>query len=238
MGKVIGTNKFHCGKKVMKNIFQKLLSGMSRADLNSIYSSTDAWEAELVRSAMINEGVSATVKSNEYFVDVSGKKRRRYAVFVPESSLDEAQLVLKRALIIISNKEKIILEQEKIEYQIAQGKDKDKVEGKKVPEPKPSGEPLVIAEKQGVGQIIYYDINDVYELRLDFDFYKNSHFMNAEEWDEFTNFSAQRQEFFILLKEKYPKLAELIKEHKKRADFIKLIEYSYGKSQPPKTKHQ
>ena len=76
MGKVIGTNKFHCGEKVMKNIFLKLLSGMGRADWNSIYSSTDAWEAELVRSAMINEGVSATVKSNEYVVDAAGKKRR------------------------------------------------------------------------------------------------------------------------------------------------------------------
>ena len=220
----------------MKNIFLKLLSGMSRADWNSVYSSTDAWEAELVRSAMINESISATVRSNEYVIDASGKKRRSHAVYIPESSFDEAQPVLERTLIILSNKEKIIQEQEKRELQIAQGKDKSKVEEEKVPEPKPSGEPVVIAEKQGVGQVIYYEINDVYELRIDFDFYKNSHFMNAEEWDEFTNFSAQRQEFFILLKEKYPKLADLLKEHKKRADFLKLIEYSYGKSQPPKIK--
>jgi len=220
----------------MKNVFLKLLSGMSRSDWREIYSSTDAWEAELVRSALITEDISSTVKSDEYVVDASGKKRRNYSVIVPESSFDEAQLVLERALLIISNKDKIIQEHEKLESEVVKKKDKKIVDEEKVSEEKLSDEPVVIAEKQGVGQIIHYEANDVYELRLDFDFYKNSHFMNAEEWDEFTNFSAQRQEFFILLKERFPKLAELIKEHKKRADFLKLIEYSYGKSQPPKTK--
>ena len=234
MGKVIRTNKFHSGENVMKNVFQKWLSGISKLDWSAVYNSTDAWEAELVRSALINENIRATVKSDEYVVDASGRKKRNYIVLVPESSLDEAQLVIERALLIISNKEKIIQEQEKLESLIEQGK--DSVVEKPVPEVKHSGEPVVIAEKQGVGQILYYELNDVYELRVDFDFYKNSHFMNGEEWDEFTNFSAQRQEFFILLKEKYPKLAALIKEHKKRADFLKLIEYSYGKSQPPKAK--
>ena len=58
--------------------------------------------------------------------------------------------------------------------------------------------------------------------------------MSAEEWEDFIDFSAQRQEFFILLKEKYPELAAFVKENKKRPDLLKLIEYSYGKSQPPK----
>jgi hypothetical protein len=218
----------------MKNVFLKFLSGVSKLDWSVAYTSTDAWEAELVRSALINEGIRATIKSDEYVMDASGKKKRNHVVLVFESSLDEAQLVIKRALVIISNKEKIIQEQEKMESQVDH--EKDRVVEKPVPKIKPSDEPVVIAEKQGVGQILHYEANDVYELRVDFDFYKNSHFMNGEEWDEFTNFSAQRQEFFILLKEKYPKLATLIKEHKKRADFLKLIEYSYGKSQPPKTK--
>ena len=233
MGKVVGTYKFHCGKKVMKNVFLKLLSDVSKSGWSVAYTSTDAWEAELVRSALINESIRATIKSDEYVTDASGKKKRNHVVLVHESSLDEAQLVIERALVVISNKEKIIQEQEKMESQVDH--EKDKVVEKPVTKVKPSDEPVVIAEKQGVGQILHYEANDVYELRVDFDFYKNSHFMNGEEWDEFTNFSAQRQEFFILLKEKYPKLATLIKEHKKRADFLKLIEYSYGKSQPPKT---
>jgi hypothetical protein len=218
----------------MKNVFLKFLSGVSKLDWSVAYTSTDAWEAELVRSALINEGIRATIKSDEYVTDASGKKKRNHVVLVPESSLDEAKLVVEIALVVISNKEKIIQKQEKLESLVE--KEKGTIKEEPIHKARPSDEPVVIAEKQGVGQILHYEAKDVYELRVDFDFYKNSHFMNGEEWDEFTNFSAQRQEFFILLKEKYPKLATLIKEHKKRPDFLKLIEYSYGKSQPPKEK--
>lgn len=211
----------------------KLFSGlMSKSDWAFIYESTDAWEAELVRSALINSNIQATVKSDKYIIDSNGKKRRNYTVLTPESKLDEAQLVLENALTVLSNKDRFMQDQEKLESNIESGKLIDEPQEK--PEPIPIGEPVLLAEKQDVGKIFHYQENDVYELRLEFDFYKQSHFMDYEDWDEFTNFSAQRQEFFILLKEKYPKLAFLLKENKKRPDFLKLIEYSYGKSQPPK----
>jgi hypothetical protein len=218
----------------MKNRFlAKLLSGLaSKSDWTFVYESIDAWESELVRSALINSNIRAIVRSDKYIVDANGKKRRNYVVLTPEANFDEAELVLENALIVISNKEKFMPDQDDIESHIKKDEQDDDIQ--EIPEPIPSGEPVLIAEKQDVGKIFHYPDNDVYEIRCEFDFYKASHFMTAEDWDEFTNFSAQRQEFFILLKEKYPKLAFLLKGNKKRPDFLKLVEYSYGKSQPPK----
>ena len=88
---------------------------------------------------------------------------------------------------------------------------------------------MIIAEKDDVGIILHYEAEDIYELRLNMEGYKAAHVMSAEEWEDFIDFSAQRQEFFILLKEKYPKLAILLKENKMRPNFLKLIEYSYNK---------
>jgi len=217
----------------MKNRFLlKLLSGLaSKSDWTFVYESTDAWESELVRSALINNDIRAIVRSDKYIIDANGKRKRNYVVLIPEDNFDEAQLVLENALIVISNKEKFMLDQDDTESNIEKGKKDDDIQ--EIPEPIPSGEPVLIAEKRDVGKIFHYPENDIYEIRCEFDFYEASHFMTAEDWDEFTNFSAQRQEFFILLREKYPKLAFLLKENKKRPDFLKLVEYSYGKSQPP-----
>lgn len=212
----------------MWNIFAKR---GGRSDWESVYSTTDAWEAELIRSALISENVNAIVRSNEFVVDHLGKKRRKHSVYVSPLSKRQAELVIQRASIVISKKEDIMAEQEYVASHVQKARYEEEPADIDMSQPE---EPVLLAEKEGVGKVLYYEVKDVYELRLEFSFYKESHFMNAEEWDEFTNFSAQRQEFFILLKEKYPRLATLLKENKKRADFLKLIEYSYGKSQPPK----
>lgn len=203
-----------------------------KANWSVVYSTLDAWEAELVRSALLSENIDATVKPAEKIRDAQGKKRRQNVVLVPGGKLAEARMVIRRTSMVISSKEDIIAEQEKLASQVIV----EEREARQQPTPSatPAGEPVLLAEKDGVGKIFYYAENDTYELRLEMEFYKASHFMTGEEWDEFTNFSAQRQEFFILLKEKYPRLAILLKENKMRPDFLKLIEYSYGKSQPPK----
>lgn len=222
-----------------QNILLRFFSGfMSKSNWIAIYTTTDSWEAELVRSALLTDRVEASIRSNEFIINSAGKKKRKYSVIVPESSVDDAKIVTDRAITIIANKEKIMREQDERESEIESGEliDEEPI----VPEVRPSSDsiPELIAEKDGVGKIFHYEPDDIYELKVEFDFYKDSHFMDAQDWDEFTNFSAQRQEFFILLKEKYPKLSALIKENKKRADFIKLIEYSYGKSYPPKKKDE
>jgi hypothetical protein len=147
----------------------------------------------------------------------------------------EAEMVIRRTAIVMSKKEDILAEQREQEKLASQKTtEMHEIEQSAVPEAKPTGESVLLAEKDNVGKIFYYEEDDKYELRLEMEFYKRSHFMSAEEWEEFIDFSAQRQEFFILLKEKYPQLAALVKENKMRPDLLKLIEYSYGKSQPPK----
>ena len=97
-----------------------------------------------------------------------------------------------------------------------------------------------MAEKDGIGRILHYESSNVYELRLDIGNYKESHFMTGDEWEEFIDFSGQdeRTEFFILLKENYPKLSDILEDDKMRMDFLKFIESSYDGSQTPKEVEQ
>ena len=196
-------------------------------DWSVVYSTTDSWEAELVRSALLSERIRATVKPTK-----GDRKNRQNIVSVPASRVTEAQMVIRRTSIVISKKEDILAEQEELASQAEV--ESYETEQPVIPETRPTGEPVLLAEKDDVGKIFYYEEDDKYELRLEMEFYKNSHFMSGEEWEEFIDFSGQRREFFILLKEKYPKLVALLKENKMRSSFIRLIEYSYGKSQPPK----
>ena len=199
-------------------------------DWSIVYSTTDPWEAEVVRLALLSEDIRAKVK-----ITKGDRKSRQNVVSVPTSRVSEAEMVIRRAGIVISRKEDIMAEQKEREDLAFQATDEDiEVELPVIPETPPAGEPVLMAEKDNVGKIFYYEEEDKYELKLEMEFYKGSHFMAAEEWEEFIDFSAQRQEFFILLKEKYPTLAALVKENKMRPDLLKLIEYSYGKSQPPR----
>lgn len=95
---------------------------------------------------------------------------------------------------------------------------------------------ILLAEKTGIGRVFYYREKDIYELRLEIESYNHSHFMTGAEWEEFIDFSGQdeRKEFFILLKEKYPKLDTGLKDSAMRMDFLKFIESSYDGSQSPK----
>lgn len=274
-------------------------------DRSIVYETTDSWEAQVIRSALLSENIPATVRVINlrmeglshskrvlaYTLDaiilavlagmisinlfwsrysrhtitgyigiavilvfrlvVIGQddesignriiraflwwKNRQTIIFVPASKEKEAQMVIRRTSIVISKKEEMMIVEEERESQEPQAKAKDyEAEQPLAPETKPTSEPVLVAEKDDVGEIFYYEAEDVYELRLEMESYKGAHFMDAEEWEEFIDFSAQRQEFFILLKEKYPGLASYLKENKMRPDFLRLIEYSYGKSQPPK----
>ncbi len=201
-----------------------------REDWSAVYSTRDSWEAEVVRAALLSEDIPAVVKTTK-----GDRKTTENIVPVPNSKVKEAQMVIYRTSAVISQRDNIIAEQEERASRV-EPEPYEEVEQPVVPEAEPTGEPVLLAEKDDVGEIFYYEEEDRYELRLNMESYKQSHFMPGDEWEEFIDFSAQRQEFFILLREKYPKLAAYLKENKMRPSFLKLIEYSYGKSQPPKKK--
>ena len=210
-------------------MFKSFANKRTEENWIEVYRTTDLWEAEVIRSALLNESIRANVKS----VKGAEKGTQDNVVSVPGVKVSEAQMVIDRTSIVIAKKDDTIAEQEEATSQASVGNE--------VPETvtvEPTSEPVVVAEKDDVGEILHYQAEDVYELRLAMEDYKATHRMSAEEWEDFIDFSAQRQEFFILLKERYPQLASYLKENKMRPNFLKLIEYSYGKSQPPKDKNK
>lgn len=87
---------------------------------------------------------------------------------------------------------------------------------------------LLIAERDGVGRVVYVT-GQGYELRVGPEPYVT---VPESDWEEFTDFSAQRQEFVILLRHEYPDLFEWIQEGKLLAEFIRLIEMTYQEGAP------
>jgi hypothetical protein len=102
-----------------------------------------------------------------------------------------------------------------------------------VPHIEPLGEPVILTEKYDMGKILYYKDNEVYEIIVKIGPYEQSYFMTGEEWKELTDISGQddRTEFFLYLKEKYPRLSEHLVNNSLRMDFINFIESSYDGSQ-------
>lgn len=90
-----------------------------------------------------------------------------------------------------------------------------------------SGE-LTLAEREGIGSVVYVPEKG-YEIRVGPEPFIT---VPEDEWEEFTDFSAQRQEFVILLRHEYPELFEWIQQGKLLAEFIRLIEMTYQEGAP------
>ena len=88
---------------------------------------------------------------------------------------------------------------------------------------------LLISEREGIGSVVYV-AGQGYEIRVGPEPYVT---VPEKDWEEFTDFSAQRQEFVILLRHEYPDLFEWIQEGKLLAEFIRLIEMTYQEGAPP-----
>ena len=88
---------------------------------------------------------------------------------------------------------------------------------------------IVFAEREGIGSVVYM-AGQGYELRVGPEPYV---IVPERDWEEFTDFSAQRQEFVILLRHEYPDLFEWIQDGKLLAEFIRLIEMTYQEGAPP-----
>ena len=100
-------------------------------------------------------------------------------------------------------------------------------------EPGDSSE-LTMAEREGIGSVVYVAEHG-YELRVGPEPYVT---VPETDWEEFTDFSAQRQEFVILLRHEYPSLFEWIQEEKLLAEFIRLIEMTYQDGAPTPVSHR
>ena len=80
----------------MLRLFSKKID---REDWSVVHSTADAWEAELIRSALLNEDIQARVKC----VKGEDGKGRQNVISVPNSKMAEARMVTHRTSIVIAN---------------------------------------------------------------------------------------------------------------------------------------
>ena len=83
-----------------------------------------------------------------------------------------------------------------------------------------------LAENHEIGRIVQYSDQKI-ELQVG---PEPHHVFSEKEWEEFTDFSAQRQEFLILLRHEYPDLLKWLKSQKLLVQFIRLVQSSYQNS--------
>lgn len=93
---------------------------------------------------------------------------------------------------------------------------------------------LIMSEREGIGSVVYIEGHG-YEIRVGPEPYA---VVAENDWEEFTDFSAQRQEFVILLRHEYPDLLQWIQEEKLLAEFIRLIEMTYQEGAPTVVSHR
>jgi len=88
----------------------------------------------------------------------------------------------------------------------------------------------VVARRPGIGEIVHH-VGHGYELKVGPEPYP---MVLEDRWDEFLNFSAQRQEFAFLLKNEYEDLYDWLREEGQMPEFIHLIESTYREVPPPR----
>ncbi|MBT5711528.1 hypothetical protein HOI71_10830, partial [Candidatus Poribacteria bacterium] len=80
-----------------------------------------------------------------------------------------------------------------------------------------------IAAKDGLGEIVHVE-GFGFELGVG----PEPHYVvPQEDWEEFTDFSAQRQEFSILLEKEYERLYAWLRGEKRFGEFLRLVESTY-----------
>ncbi len=186
------------------------------------YATPDEWEARLIRTALINAHIQCRL---QYRRLPSGQSE--YTLVVQGPDQPEAQDLVDHVLnVLISQPEPTDpIQPEDIPETI------EPAHVTEVPRASPTAyESVTIATREGIGEIVHH-IGHGFELRVG----PRPHYIVEESrWEEFTDFSAQRQEFSILLRAEYANLFQWIKENKMMAEFIRLVESTYRDVPPPR----
>ena len=190
-----------------------------------IHRTSDEWEANLIQTTLNAQQIRCR--------PLELKEERQTALLVePEHEVAAMELV-SRIGVAVTDSEMVARSEEAAEA--LKQRDMAVVEDDttSVSEPGDSSE-LVMAEREGIGSVVYV-AGQGYELRVGPEPYVR---VPERDWEEFTDFSAQRQEFLILLRHEYPDLFEWIQEEKLLAEFIRLIEMTYQEGAPTPVSHR
>ncbi len=183
-----------------------------------IYRTNDEWEIKLIQATLGAQQIRCR--------PVQMKKERQTALFVaPEHEVTALELV-SRIGVAIANTELETQSEEKAaalkqrDMTVATQEDQQLLATD-------SGETL-LAQREDIGSVVYVD-GQGFEIRVGPEPYTT---IAEKDWEEFTDYSAQRQEFIILLRHEYPTLFEWIQQEKLLAEFIRLIEMTYQDGSP------
>ena len=185
-----------------------------------IHRTNDEWEIRLIQATLSAQQIRCR--------PIELKEERQTALLVePEHQVTAMELISRIDAIITDNEmaeqsEEAAEALKQRDMTVAQEDTSQQVD------PGDSTE-LVFAEREGIGSVVYV-AGQGYEIRVGPEPYVT---VPENEWEEFTDFSAQRQEFVILLRHEYPDLFEWIQEGKLLAEFIRLIELTYQEGAPP-----
>ncbi|MDE0314771.1 MAG: DUF4190 domain-containing protein [Candidatus Poribacteria bacterium] len=182
-----------------------------------IYRTGDEWEVKLIQATLGAQQIRCR--------PVQVKQERQTALFVaPEDEVTALELVSRIDVAIADNE---ITSQSEETAEALKQRDMAAVAEENPQFTTESGETL-LAQREDIGSVVYVE-GQGYELRVGQEPYIT---VAENDWEEFTDFSAQRQEFVMLLRHEYPELYDWIQEEKLLAEFIRLIEMTYQDDAP------
>lgn len=187
------------------------------SDWVEIYRTGDEWEVKLIQATLGAQQIRCR--------PVQVKQERQTALFVaPEHEVTALELV-SRIDVAVANNEVESLSGEMAET--LKQRDMAAITEEDQLMTADSGE-MILAQREDIGSVVYV-AGQGYELRVGPEPYTT---IAENDWEEFTDFSAQRQEFVMLLRHEYSELFEWIQEEKMLAEFVRLIEMTYQDDAP------
>ncbi len=190
-----------------------------------VHRTTDEWEVKLIQAALSAQKIRCR--------PIELKQERHTVLLVAPEYEVEAMALISRIDAVVTDNEMTMRAEETAEA--LKQRDMAAVQEAKKQQVAPDDPTeLLISEREGVGSVVYVAERG-YELRVG----PEPYIAVAEsDWEEFTDFSAQRQEFVILLRHEYPDLFEWIQEGKLLAEFTRLIEMTYQEGAPIPAAHR
>ena len=185
-----------------------------------IHRTSDEWEVKLIQATLSAQQIRCR--------PIELREERQTALLVEPEHEVEAMELVSRIGVAVTDNEMATQSEEKAEalkqrdMTVAQEDTSQQVNLGDSTE-------IIFAEREGIGSVVYV-AGQGYEIRVGPEPYVT---VPEKDWEEFTDFSAQRQEFVILLRHEYPDLFEWIQDGKLLAEFIRLIEMTYQEGAPP-----
>ena len=190
-----------------------------------IHRTSDEWEANLIQTTLKAQQIQCR--------PIELKEERQTALLVdPEHEVAAMELV-SRIGVAVTDNEMVARSEETAEALKQRDMTVVQDDTATASDPVDASE-LIMAEREGIGSVVYV-AGQGYEIRVGPEPYVT---VLESDWEEFTDFSAQRQEFVILLRHEYPDLFEWIQEEKLLAEFIRLIEMTYQEGAPTVVSHR